>query len=611
MKYNIAQVIGLNTDQEAAQAISQNRDSEIFLAVLTLSCDDAFTKGRQLLSEAADYYFEAEGSSAQKIETTFKETADKLKQFAAGYQLCVAAVSGKVFYFLSQGEMAVYLKRQGALSSISALGATGQLISGFLQDGDKLLLATASLTSFLGEDLSETLDLGTVEFEEEVSFKIAAKEAENENLAGLVIEIAEDEVAIPTLSETVEDEVAAGTAALTKEPFKAGLVLGGLLNKILPQGFNYVRSIFPKKGRTRLVLGVILIVIILMGVGFKYKSSKDAQRMLTFNQVLQGARDNFSSAQGLQGLNPQEAKSKLDSAKAGISKALSLNPKNKDALDLKNQIQLSEASILQQFSAVDFPLFLDLDLIKKNFHADKMSLNSGKVLILDPGTKTLISLDIAKKNNQILAGSDQLGDAVAASVNGGLAFVYSKDKGVVRIDVTNQKLVTVAKKDADLGAIADIYAFAGNVYLLDSANQKIWKYLPTSEGYSDKREYLSKDVKADFSNSLRVQIESSIYVLKKGGEILRFTKGNKDNFSLGGLDKGVKDPKSFFVSSDTDNLYLLDSGNSRLLTLTKTGQFKSQYQGDKFSQATDLVVDETGKKVYLLEGSKIYSTDLK
>ena len=210
-----------------------------------------------------------------------------------------------------------------------------------------------------------------------------------------------------------------------------------------------------------------------------------------------------------------------------------------------------------------------------------------------------------------MAGSDQLGEGVMASLNGGLAFVYSKDKGILKIDSTNQKVSTVAKKDDDWGNIQDLYGFAGNIYLLDSTKHQIWKYLPTSDGYSDKREYLTKDTKVDFSNVLRMQIESSVYILKQGGEILRFTRGEKDNFSLGGLPSGVKDPKSLFVSSDTDNLYLLDSGNSRLLILTKIGGYKGQITGKKFAEASDLVVDEKDKKVYLLDGSKIFQVDLK
>jgi len=58
-------------------------------------------------------------------------------------------------------------------------------------------------------------------------------------------------------------------------------------------------------------------------------------------------------------------------------------------------------------------------------------------------------------------------------------------------------------------------------------------------------------------------------------------------------------------------LYVLDSGNSRLLILTKTGSYKGQITGVKFATATDLVVDEKGKKVYFLEGSKIFQVDLK
>ena len=347
------------------------------------------------------------------------------------------------------------------------------------------------------------------------------------------------------------------------------------------------------------------------GIGFQYKSSQEHQKTLAFNQSLQQAKDDFNSAQGIQSLNPGEAKNKLDLAKVSLDKALSINPKNEEAINLKKSIEENASAILQQYATANFPLFLDLDLVKKSFRAEKMSLNSGNILLLDPGTKTLITVNLARKNNQILAGLEQLGEATSASINGSLAFAYSKDKGITRLDITNQKVTSVSKKDSDLGDIGDIYAFAGNIYTLDTTNQKIWKYLPTTDGYSDKREYLTKDTKADFTNSIRMQIESSVYVLKKDGEITRFTKGDKDNFSLGGLDKGVKDPKSFFVSSDTENLYLLDSGNSRLLVLTKTGQFKTQYMGDKYGLASDLIVDEKEKKVYLLEGSKIYSVDLK
>ncbi|TSC87872.1 MAG: Uncharacterized protein G01um10147_375 [Microgenomates group bacterium Gr01-1014_7] len=620
MNLKIAQVIGLNTDQKAAQVSSGVRGDNSFFAVLDLTCDDAFTKGRQILSQLSDFYFDFEGSPAEKLSATFEEAKEKFA--ASQYSLLLASSSGKALYLIFSGEVEVYLKRDEKLSSLLSVGSSSQLISGFLQGGDRLLFSTKSLTGFLGEDLEKSLNLPLEVFEQEITDRIGASNLENQGLAGLVVEIQEEEKEeIPSL----EQEVYESTPGVTSDDSPRSSKIINYLVTPLVVFKKFFAIYFPRSGKVRLIMAVILIVVIALGVGLKVKAGKDVARDVTFNQALQQARDDFSAAKGLSSLNPSDAKAKLDSARQNLDKALSLKPKEAQAQDLKKQIEAESGSILQQSTASEFPVFLDMDLIKKNFRASQMSLSGNNLLLLDRSVKTLVAVDLTKKSNQILAGSDQLGEATLASLNGGLAFVFSKDKGVLRVDTGSQKVTSVSKVDRDWGEILDLAGFAGNVYLLDLANPsatgsasspqagsgQIWKYLPTADGYSDSREYLSKNTKTNFANSLRMQIESSIYILKSGGEILRFTKGDKDNFGLEGLDKGVKDPKSIFTSSDTDNLYVLDSGNSRLLILTKTGKYKGQISGEKFASASDVVVDEKGKKVYLLEGSKIYSVDLK
>lgn len=612
MKLKIAQVIGLNTDQKAAQVTSATRDDHTLLAVLEIACDDAFTRGRQALSSLEDFYFEFEGEAAGKLTATFTEAENKFFQ-GTDFDLTLAAISGKVLYFIRKGDIAVYLKRGGQLSPLS-VSAQSQLISGFLQDSDKLLFATGSLVAFLNEELEKSLDLPVEVFKEEVESKIGASELENQGLAALTVEVTEGNVDIaPFLSENGNQAGQVNRQADEGSVSQASIMLKSVIFKTrnLFRLFRQLGSYLPGSGRGRLLVAVILIVVIAAGAGYKYKLSRDAGVQSEFNALLQEAKDSFNAAKGLASLNPADAKSKLDLSKGKVNQALLVKPQNAEAETFKKQIDQESSSILQQSNVSDFPLFLDLDLVKKEFRAVQMSLSKDKLLLMDPSTRTLVAVDIVKKSNQILAGSEKLGEAAFVSLNGGLAFIYSEDKGVLRIDTTSSKLSTVSKKDEELGSIKDIYGFAGNIYLLDQGKNMIWKYLPAADSYSGKREYLSKDTKADFSGSLRMQIESSIYVLKNGGEILRFTKGDKDNFSYSGLPAGVKDPKSMFTSSDTDNLYVLDSGNSRLLVLTKTGGYKGQITGDKFATATDLAVDEVGKKVYLLEGSKIYSVDLK
>lgn len=626
MRLKIAQVVGLNTDQKAAQAVSSIRDDNALVAVLELISDDAFTKGRQILSELEDFYFEFDGSYSEKLNATFDEAKKKVPE-GVDFSLSLAAISGKVLYLIGKGQVEVYLKRGEKLSSLLSVGAQQQLISGFIMPGDKLLFATTSLSTFLGAELTKSLNLPIENFEEEVGSKFDESVVPEEGsldgsgnnglpkiqgLAALVVEVIGEEIEISLLPDSDTDSIGQKIDDKLEESpatsFQAKASLGKLL-KLLP--FGVLRKYFPKSGRGRLILAIVLIVIVALGAAYQYKLSLDRKIQAQFTQTLQEAKDDFNAAKGLASLNPTDAKLKLDLSLEKTKKALLLQPKNSDAQSFKAQIEQETPSILQQSAVADFPVFLDMDLIKKNFRATQMSLSSNKLLLLDPGVGTLVIVDLAKKSNQILAGSEQLGNASLFSLNGAMGIIYSKDKGVLKIDTANQKVSTVAKKDSDLVEVKDIYGFAGNIYLLDSGTSQIWKYLPTPGGYSDKREYFSKDTKADLASALRMQIESSIYVLKSGGEILRFTKGDKDNFSFAGLPSGVKDPKSLFVSSDTENLYLLDSGNSRLLVLTKTGEYKEQITGSKFATATDLAVDEVGKKVYLLDGSKIYSVDLK
>lgn len=605
MNLKIAQVIGLNTDQKAAQVLSSTQEEKgTFLVVCELSCDDAFTRGRQILSDLSDFYFEGEGSISEKLNATFKEAEAKLSEID-GVNLVLSAISGKALYLIARGQVEVYLKREGKLILLLSVGAQDQLISGFLKEADRLLFATKNLVTFLGSDLANSLDLPIETFEEEISDRVGAADLEDQGLAALALEIEPDQ---ETAIENLEEKETSGTQE-SSEISGSGIVKNiglNLIGFILKSG-----KYFPKGGRGRLILAAALIIILMGGLGFKYFKSKNEQKQAQFQKILQEAKDDFNGAKGLTTLSPSEAKVRLDAAKEKVSQALSLDAKNQQALDLKNQIETESASILQQVSVSQFPEFLDMDLVKKNFRAERMSLSAGKLLLLDPAVKTLVLVDTAKKSNQILAGENQLGEANFASLNGNLAFIYSKDKGLVRVDSGSQKVTTVSKNDEGWGTILDIYGFAGNIYLLDSLKSQIWKYLPTQDGYSDKREYLTKDTRVDFTNTIRMQIESSVYVLKKDGQIERFTRGVKDNFSYGGLDKGIKDPKSFFVSSATDNLYILDSGNSRLLILTKTGAYKGQMSGEKFATVSDLVVDEQGKKVYLLEGPKIYTVDLK
>lgn len=632
MKFDIAQATGLNTDQEAALVLSVPHDqNNIFLAILKIVSDDAFTKGRQILSEGSDIYFDSQDQIGKRLTEVYEQTSAKLEEVES-YDLVLAVISGKVLYLISKGQNAVFLKRGGSISTLTTVAQTGQLISGFLQEQDRLFFATDSLVTLLGEDVSKSLKLGLSDWEEETNMKITTVNLDYQGLAGLIVDVEADEAIKEERLEGIEPMLSLDdlpTATVLKLPrFDIKDLVSKLFSRAKLRNRTHpsdeytafaqptkrkihIPKFIPSSGKSRILLGVILLLIVIGGVGVQYKKSQDEEKNKAFSQLLQQSKDNFTTASGLQNLNPEETKAKLSLATELLEKAIVLKPDNIEALDLRKKMNEESSKILQQFAASQADIFLDLDLIKKGFQSNYMSLAGTNLLTLDPNTNTLVVIDISKKSNKILSGQEKLGNATLASVNGNFAFAVSVDKGVTKVDITNQKTTIVAGKDNVMSGVVDISGFANNVYLLDKDSNQIWKYLPTDSGYSDKREYFSKGVKADLANAVRMQIESSVFILKSGGEILRFTKGAADDFSLTGLDQALKDPKSMFTSSDVDNLYILDSGNSRMVVADKNGVFKSQYQGDKFGVASDLVVDEIGKKVYLLDNGKIFVTELK
>lgn len=585
----VAKVVGINTDQQAALSSSTASEGEsYFLAILTLTCDDAFTRGRQLLSEISDNYFDSTEGLAKSLSEAAEALKEKLSD-AESVSFLLGGFSNKALYLIGQGAVSAKLQRSGNISALDI--SSGQLVSGFLQEGDRVILSTQSLVEFLGEEFNSSLNLPIQTWEEEITEKLRNEAAPVQ--AGLVLEFGES-------AEADLEE------AVLSEPKSIHI----------PNPFKWVK--LPRSGKGRLILACILILVLGVGVGYQYKTSQDFEKARQFDELFLSAKGDFDAAKALANLDPGASKNKLTSAKTSLTKALAIKPNNTEAKDLKKQIEDEEGGILQQFEVPKLPEFLDLSLIKDGFKVENLTLSGSKILLLDKGAGSLVSVDLSNKSHQVLAGKDVLGSAMSASVNGDNAFVYSSDehsssasKGVVKIGLTDKKAAIVTKKDSEWGNIVDLAGFASNVYLLDKDKNQIWKYLATSSGFSDKRSYLEKDVKANFAGAIRMQIESSVYILKSGGEILRFTRGAADNFALGGLDENIKDPKSIFVSSDTDNFYILDSGNSRLVVTTKTGAYKAQYSAAEFGSASDLVVDEKNKKVYVLDNNKIYTMDLK
>ncbi len=158
-------------------------------------------------------------------------------------------------------------------------------------------------------------------------------------------------------------------------------------------------------------------------------------------------------------------------------------------------------------------------------------------------------------------------------------------------------------------------SYFGNLYLLDSQSNQIFKYLPTADGgYSNPPEpWFQIDV--DLAGVVDMAIDGYIYLLYADGRILKFMGGELAPFEQTELDEPLRGPTAIFTSPDEETkfLYVADAGNKRIVQFSKEGQFIRQFKAAEagvFAQLKSLHVDEIGSKFYILSGNALYMANI-
>lgn len=673
---NYSKVLAANTDFLTAQSfvflkdsINQKNTQLCLAVVISATGEDVFLKVKQAVNKFSDRFFESDLAVSEKFDQAYKFLQQEL-QGVQSLQIALSLWQENVLYLQSWGEHKGYLLRDNSLTDLTSDVEGSQLISGFLKDNDKLLLITTPGIDIEDENLAKDkweektiyrfLNLPLDALEEDVlsflhqsgkNMPIAAVLMENDPLiqpitvnssiaSGPEVEIAdqvnatpeESEVFIPpiqkiSLQSYNDDRIIPKKKLLIPKlpvnPLKFKNIFikrKSLKDSSLysPEKFDSSRpniklKILRPRGHKFIGFSVVMLTVF-FAVGFlTYKNwQSNQEKQVQTAALINSAKNQYNEAVLLKDQDAFRSQEKLKEAQKTVEVLLKKDPENSEGKNLQQQIEQNSADILKAYEITDWPIFLSLNLIKDNFNAQRLSFSVGKFLLLDTNAKSLVAVDIAKKTPEILAGEPQMGDVQYASLNGSNAFVYSPDKGVLKIELgTTSKPVVVSSPDKDWGEVADIFGFGGGIYLMDSGKNQIYKYLPITSGYSEKINYLKDGQVADFIGAKRLFIDYSVWTLEPGPEITKYTGGEEDNFSVGGLEESLVNVVSIFVPEEQDAVYLLDADNSRIVVLKKTGQYLAQYKGEKFKTATDFVIDEENKKIYLLENNVIYQLDLR
>lgn len=363
----------------------------------------------------------------------------------------------------------------------------------------------------------------------------------------------------------------------------------------------------PKESYRKIVLSgiVFLAIFLIVFVAGRIRNQSLALKNDVGEKQIELIVHQYNEAKGLVGMNRDRSKELLDNVNSQIATLTAKQLEDKRILEVKTGIGevLGAASgtlriVLKQVT--------DLGLNREGAVASVLvGVDGGGIGVLDKPASRVFLVKPATGAVEVLLGKEGIGSVKMISSYPGKIVAIS-DKGIVDCEVVNKKCITGLVYEEVMGSAVDVKMWAGNVYLL-TANRVV-KYPVVESGYGAASNWLSKD-EDELVNATSVAIDGNVWLVQRSGGssvVTKFVGGIKEEFYISGLDRPMGERVIVETSENVERLYLLDVDNKRVVVVNKTGEFVEQWVSDDFGQATSLLVDSEGRKVYFAKGGGVY-----
>jgi hypothetical protein len=371
------------------------------------------------------------------------------------------------------------------------------------------------------------------------------------------------------------------------------------------------------------VAGVVLVVVIQRG----------HSQQVELDALWENAKNGWSQANTTS--DQAQVRAYLAEAESYLTQFLARRPDDAQALDLQAKIQgrLDEINQVRRISWVgelkSYPSSADLTrVVVEGAHVFVLDRNGGKVYhhqlddfqqALKPETADNVLVSKGQQVGSVLVAD--LVDMVWVPMGEGRQkadlLILESGGNLLEYDPTTGELRPLQVADANLWQFPTLVgSYYGRFYVLDSTANKIWRYQPTVDGYSQAPdEWLTAEV--DLLGVVDMAIGNSIYLLYADGNIRKLTAGEPDAFDISDWDTPPRNPSALFTRppEDTQWVYVADRGNNRIVQCGKDGKFKRQFRladsetsngADLLSAVTSLFVDEISGHAFFLSGGKLY-----
>ncbi len=206
------------------------------------------------------------------------------------------------------------------------------------------------------------------------------------------------------------------------------------------------------------------------------------------------------------------------------------------------------------------------------------------------------------------AGSEnQFVRVIKASPGTGIAIHKDQSFSIFNPITETLSKINLGYENADYD-FQDIVVFGTRLYVLDKKNNQIFRHRKTDDTFETGEEWITDGSKLE--NSISMAVDGAIYILEKNGTLNKFESGSKSDFALSSIDPALTTADEIYTDENTENIYILDKTNNRVIIFGKDGSLIKQITSSEWTNVKDMVVDEANNRLFILDGTALYEIDL-
>ena len=319
--------------------------------------------------------------------------------------------------------------------------------------------------------------------------------------------------------------------------------------------------------------------------------------------------------------DPARRRQLLEEASGLASEALRLESQNLSAADLRNQATTSLETLDAVFDLGQLTTITTLSgQLTGEVSIEGFTVAGGIAYLLDARGGRIIAVNLTGDSTpQILYQEGEIYGEIPAQTPIFIVWEGGEADGRLLILDAERKLFAVEpeslasplplRRTNTWTSVAAISAFDGNFYVLDPLGSQVHRYFPAATGF-DSEPGPALSGQPDLEDAVAMALNGDIFILRRDGQILRFQTGVNLGFSLAGIDRSLKGPSAISVAPNTDEIYITDAGNKRIVIATLDGIFLRQLVSADFTDLRATAVDASGTNLYVIVGDAILTTPI-